>query len=656
MREYVAKTGGRYTYIEDFTGLQELSLSLASIFDGCKNFIISGCKTSGSNNNMDISAGYVYINGKIRYFEGKTVDLSTPFYIVEKNESYDVSYAQNPTQLGYIEYGCEGSNKMPLDERQYIKITDSYIPRLKDEFFGKYAVTLDSSFEQQTISKNIVMEKDLHVKGNIINRAEISIKNPDKQVEIEERITSEGNAQFTFLKDGKESSRLLFGFDGMIRFMSDGIEKLVITPTNVAINELMTNEIRSNELLIYGTDIYNYFDNSDNGSVNINRSGYDGGSTKSRHFNVYNGKKKLLFRSDGATDMNYSYCTINEESSCEFGFTLRDTLHKYNESAYIKSIAWKDKDGVLMGTVGFSETSQNDLRIKHHLQGNITLQGTKVNIVGELQNNGETLSSKYASKSYVDEGLDKKVNAVSGKVLSDENFTSSYKAKLDRINPDDYANGDDINQAFSGALKAAKNLDDVPDKAVGRNKLQVYSKDECDTAYLRKDKKLKDLPDDLSDTEKAAIRAKIGAGASTIEGEIESIKASMKNIVKDYCDPIFALKSTTGICTAQPGNGLTFVQVGGVVSVGGMIEPKGNAGNWFVIPNSIGAPATYICGTINTGIGKEDINYGLVWECQANDRTVTCPIHYWPDKQGRAVRFHCTYVTKQKPANANEYL
>lgn len=36
MREYVAKTGGRYTYIEDFIGLQELSLSLASILMGAR--------------------------------------------------------------------------------------------------------------------------------------------------------------------------------------------------------------------------------------------------------------------------------------------------------------------------------------------------------------------------------------------------------------------------------------------------------------------------------------------------------------------------------------------------------------------------------------------------------------------------------------------
>lgn len=656
MREYVAKTGGRYTYIEDFIGLQELSLSLTSIFEGCKNFIISGCKTTGNNNNLNISAGYVYINGKIRHFEGATIDLSNPFYIVESEKTESVSYAQNATQQGCIHYECFGTNELPLD-KQYIKITSTYIPRLKDEFFGKYAVTLDSSFEQQTISKNIVMEKDLYVNGNIINRAGISIKNPDKQVEIEEKITSEGNAQLTFLKDGKESSRLLFGFDGMIRFMSDGIEKLVITPTNVAINELMTNEIRSNELLISGTDIYNYFDNSENGSVNINRNGYDGGTIKSRHFNVYNGKKKLLFRSDGATDMNYSYCTINEESSSEFGLVFRETTHKYGEPSYRKSIAWKDKDGVFMGTVGFSEDSQNDLRIRHCLNGDVTLLGRRVNIIGELHNNGETLSSKYVSKSYVDDELRKKVDAEAGKVLSEVNFTARDKAKLDRIDPDNIANGDDINQAVSGALKAGSNLSDVHDKSSARSNLNVYSKNECDSAYLRKDKKLSDLPT-LTDNEKAAIRAKIGAGASTLEGEIGTIKASIKDIVKDYCDPKFATKATTAITTKTVGS-LTFVQIGGVVSIGGKVSVKGQNGmTLFTIPNGIGAPATYICGNINTGIGnKEDINYGLTWECAAGNRTVTCPWHWNADHQGATAGFHCTYVTKERkdPTN-NQYL
>ena len=484
------------------------------------------------------------------------------------------------------------------------------------------------------------MEKDLHVKGNIINRTGISIKNPDKQVELEEKITSEGNAQFAFLKDGKESSRLLFGFDGMIRFMSNGIEKLVITPTNVAINELMTNEIRSKELLISGTDIYNYFDNSENGSVNINRSGYDGGVTKSRHFNVYNGKKKLLFRSDGATDMNYSYCTINEESSCEFGFTLRDTLHKYNESAYIKSIAWKDKDGVVMGTVGFSETSQNDLRIKHHLQGNITLQGTKVNIVGELQNNGEVLSSKYASKSYVDEGLNKKVNAVSGKVLSDENFTSSYKAKLDRINPDDYANGDDINQAVSGALKASNNLSDVQDKAAGRNNLSVYSKNESDGAYLRKDKKLSDLGT-LSDTEKKVIRDLIDAakvGDSPADQGVRKIVQEEIGALDSKFAPISATSSKKG-----NNDGLSAIQYGKIVTISGNVKAPSGKGMWISIPNSVDPPAIKISGSLTRAYGKYDYHRGLSWHCDAGQRFIYVDEECWQDNN---VNFCVTYVAQ----------
>ena len=44
MKEYVAETGGRYTYSDDILNLQELTLSLSAIFDGCSDFIISGCE------------------------------------------------------------------------------------------------------------------------------------------------------------------------------------------------------------------------------------------------------------------------------------------------------------------------------------------------------------------------------------------------------------------------------------------------------------------------------------------------------------------------------------------------------------------------------------------------------------------------------------
>ena len=59
MKEYVAETGGRYTYSDDVLNLQELALSLSAIFDGCSDFIISGCETDGAR----ISDGYVWLGG-----------------------------------------------------------------------------------------------------------------------------------------------------------------------------------------------------------------------------------------------------------------------------------------------------------------------------------------------------------------------------------------------------------------------------------------------------------------------------------------------------------------------------------------------------------------------------------------------------------------
>ena len=46
MKEYIAKTGGRYTYNDDLLNLQELARSMTSIFEGCSNFIISGCEVA----------------------------------------------------------------------------------------------------------------------------------------------------------------------------------------------------------------------------------------------------------------------------------------------------------------------------------------------------------------------------------------------------------------------------------------------------------------------------------------------------------------------------------------------------------------------------------------------------------------------------------
>lgn len=130
MREFVAKKGGRYTYIEDFNALQDLSLAIASMFKGCNNFVLSGCETSGtSNTNITMSSGYVYINGKIRVFEGATMDLTNPFYIVEKERTESVSYAQNATQQGCTYYESEGTTTQPTNTFKFPEASNTRLTR-----------------------------------------------------------------------------------------------------------------------------------------------------------------------------------------------------------------------------------------------------------------------------------------------------------------------------------------------------------------------------------------------------------------------------------------------------------------------------------------------------------------------------------------------
>ena len=95
MKEYVAETGGRYTYADDILNLQELALSMTSIFSECTDFIISGCIVSGNA----IASGYVWLNGKVRYFEGCPT-ASFPYYIYERNLSDTVTYANEMNKKG----------------------------------------------------------------------------------------------------------------------------------------------------------------------------------------------------------------------------------------------------------------------------------------------------------------------------------------------------------------------------------------------------------------------------------------------------------------------------------------------------------------------------------------------------------------------------
>ena len=159
MKEYVAETGGRYTYSDDILNLQELALSMSTIFDGCSDFIISGCTVEGST----ISPGYVWLGGKVRRFEGAT-DAVFPYYIYESNRHESVVYANEVNKRGRTCYLCAAGKTIPTTTDPVtgkipaaIEVRTDYAPRFIDKFFGRYAVLLETPFQRQTIKKDLVL-------------------------------------------------------------------------------------------------------------------------------------------------------------------------------------------------------------------------------------------------------------------------------------------------------------------------------------------------------------------------------------------------------------------------------------------------------------------------------------------------------------------
>ena len=167
MKEFSAQNGGRYTYADDLINLQDLALSFVSIYDGCENFIISGCEVSGST----VSEGYVYINKKIRRFNGAT-GVSFPCYIYENNYSESIEYVTGGNKVGRNIYGCalgasvpSGNDPLTNSARQSIRLTGSGGLRLKDAFFGANCVLLSKS--NQSILGNLSLTGDFSATGTV---------------------------------------------------------------------------------------------------------------------------------------------------------------------------------------------------------------------------------------------------------------------------------------------------------------------------------------------------------------------------------------------------------------------------------------------------------------------------------------------------------
>ena len=523
MKEYIAETGGRYTYSDDILNLQELALSMTAIFSECSSFIISGCLQEGGA----ISSGYLWLGGKVRYFEGAH-SVSFPYYICEKNSHETVVYANEINKRGRSCFLCVGSNTIPTTidpvtgvAPTFIEVQAEYAPRLIDKFFGRYALLLDSPTGRQIVKQNVTYLGDVLVEKTLKSTKEIGVQSSTGH-SLKAKIKDSGDITFGAYITELLTSEILMKTDGSFSFMKGDIELAKLDTTGFTISAIKATQVNIGAVHIYQNHITNINDNSDTGSVNINYSGYNKGISRFRNFNVYDGKQSSIpiLQVEGKSKT----ATVNGlfvVNSATPNLIIRNSAYAKTDVKLTAKTEWQDNASETIASIGFLSNTTLDFTVRNIL-GNILISPKNhVAIDGDLKLKGFDIYSIFVTKKDSTIELGKKVDKVIGKQLSTENFTTVYKDKLDKISGgnlgaggDGYVTASDVVEALKLKLSVSENLLDIKDKGVARANLNIYSKSEADGRYLQISNKLLELVNltadeinDLTAEEAAKLKA-----------------------------------------------------------------------------------------------------------------------------------------------------
>jgi hypothetical protein len=554
VKEYIAKTGGRYTYNDDLLNLQELARSMTSIFEGCSNFIISGCEVIQGR----ITPGYVWIGGHVRPFEG-AADVSFPYYIYEKNHYETIPYAGDIDKPGRCCYLTSGGTAVPqtVDEVTgvlpgYIEMREEYAPRFIDKFIGRYAVLLESPFARQTVRKDLTLAGAVSIEKMLECKTGFSIVNTENGYALRGLVRESGDAVAGLYHRGLLVSRIEIATDGSFTLYRQDMPLVSIGADGVRTQHFSSESARLGALHIGSCDICNTADDTDAGAVVINRMGYLGNGDRFRDFTVYDGRGKVLLHAEGRG----ARVTVHgafEVQGAE-GLTLRNSLYGKSDAALTGLVQWQDKDAERIAWIGYADAQSFDWTLHNDLGSVVISARSGVDIRGDLRLAGKPIGEIYVTLTAFSEALAGKVDKQAGKRLSTEDFTSEYRQKLDAICQGSLSTGavgfvtaEDVSQALGGKLSCTDNLADLADKAEARSVLGVYSASECDRRYLNTEKYLADMTEltaaeiedkspeqiiALQEERRQAARENIGAEKKGT-GELKLSKASNLADVED---------------------------------------------------------------------------------------------------------------------------
>lgn len=408
MKEYIGQAGGRYTYIDDMLNLQELSLAFSQIFAGCDNFIISGCEVNGNS----ISSGYVYINGKIRYFNGSSV-TSFPQYLYESNRVENVPYVGGADKVGRHIYGCSIANTVPNVVDPITKAIPSFIVvdatggiTLKDAFLGKYGLLLNPISRTQKINSSVEVNGELIALDKILSKGTIELLNDNGLLQI---TPSSDHVLFDIASKGFSYKTKVFA-DGNVRFYIGDKEVCHIKSSRLNFSiPIETSEASISSLRLRDNEI-----SSSTNSLRFNFESNDSfvdtifGDGKGQTVVSINAEHKILKIGDDLEMVGDSSQAIK--------------IHDKTDSLD-KQIQWLNSDGRAVATIGFV-SSQMSFECS---KPSISIKSLEyVDIAPAIKEGGTLLSEKYVLKTNFDKKIGEKPDRkdVYTKTDSDRTFAS----------------------------------------------------------------------------------------------------------------------------------------------------------------------------------------------------------------------------------------
>ncbi|WP_195594486.1 hypothetical protein [Bacteroides fragilis] len=502
MKEYIAETGGRYTYSDDILNLQELALSLTSIFSECPAFIISGCQTEGNG----IAPGYVWLGGKIRYFEGVQSTIF-PYFVYEANANESVVYANEVNKRGRCCYLCSGGTSVPqitdpVTGRlpEYLEIGNDYAPRITDKFFGRYALLLDGPASRQKVKKDLTFTGEVIVEKSLKSTKEVITQGTNGR-SFRNRVKESGEGSLGAYLNDLLTSEITLNTDGSFSFLKGTTELARLDENGFSCDAVSLKQGKIGSVYLYQNHLINISDDTDEGSVNINYCGYNQTTNRFRSFRVYDGKRCSvpLFQVEGKTRTTAvnGVFRVNGNGSC---YILRNASFAKGDPELTGVLEWQDRDCTAIASIGYVSTLTNDFTVSNLFGNLVFVSKNSIDLSGTVRIKGVDIYSIFVTEKSFTEALAKKVSAVSGKQLSTEDFTSDYKKKLDAISGgsieaggNGYVTASDVAESLKYKLNVSSNLSDLFDKGVARTNLSVYSKSETDGKYLTISGKLKEL-------------------------------------------------------------------------------------------------------------------------------------------------------------------